>query len=48
MISVCDHMSISSVEELAMLSIWKRVDPRMTKRKMPNSQGPIWEDSSFF
>ena len=31
-----------------MLRIWKRVDPKMTKRKMPNSQGPTEVDSSFF
>jgi len=37
---LCDQMSISSVDELAMFSIWNRVDPRMTNRKMPNSQGP--------
>lgn len=43
-----DQMSMSSVEELVMLSIWKRVDPKITKRKMPSSQGPTWEDSYFF
>jgi hypothetical protein len=47
-ISVWDHMSMSSVEELVMLSIWKRVDPKITKRKMPSNQGPICEDSYFF
>lgn len=35
-----DQMRMSSVDELAMLSIWKSVDPTITKRKMPKSQGP--------
>jgi hypothetical protein len=39
---------MSSVEEFVMLRIWKRVDPRMTKRKMPRSQGPTCEDYYFF
>lgn len=43
-----DQIRISSVDELERLRIWKRVDPRMTKRKMPSSQGPICVDYSFF
>jgi hypothetical protein len=31
-----------------MLRIWKRVDPRMTKRNIPRSQGPTWDDYYFF
>ena len=45
---VFDQMSMSSVDDCAMLRIWKRVDPKITKRKMPNSQGPTDDDSSFF
>jgi hypothetical protein len=41
-------MRMSSVEDCAMLRIWKRVDPRITKRKMPSSQGPTEDESSFF
>lgn len=43
-----DQMRISSVELLAMLRIWKRVDPMMTKRKIPSSHGPTCEAYSFF
>ena len=43
-----DQIRISSVDELERLRIWKSVDPRMTKRKMPSSQGPICVDYSFF
>jgi hypothetical protein len=43
-----DQMSMSSVEDWVMLRIWKRVEPSMTKRKMPSSQGPTCEPSSFF
>ena len=43
-----DQISISSVEELVVFKIWKRVDPRMTNRKIPKSHGPIWLLYSFF
>ena len=39
---------MSSVEEFVMLRIWKRVDPRITKRKMPRSHGPTCDDYYFF
>jgi hypothetical protein len=43
-----DQMRISLVEELVVLRIWKRVEPRMTKRKMPSNHGPTLFYSSFF
>jgi hypothetical protein len=43
-----DQISISSVEDVVVFRIWKRVDPRMTNKKIPNSHGPIWLPSSFF
>ena len=43
-----DQMRMSSVEELVMLMIWKRVEPKITNRKIPKSHGPICEASSFF
>jgi hypothetical protein len=39
---------MSSAEELFMFRIWKRVDPMMTKRKIPSSQGPTCDDYYFF
>ena len=46
-ISVLDQMRISSVDDWVVLRIWNRVEPMMTKRKMPRSQGPTCDDSSF-
>ncbi len=41
-------MRISSVEEEVVLRIWKRVEPMMTNRKIPNSHGPTADYFSFF
>lgn len=43
-----DQISISSVEEAVVFKIWKSVDPRITNKKIPKSQGPIWLPYSFF